>query len=817
MQKLIAAIKLAGRALFLLLVAPLLLLASLLVLAAADLCGNLVRRKRLLADQTVSRNAVSVVIPTWNGRHHLERNLRSVVTALEGNPEHEIIVVDNASSDGSTEFIERNFPGVRILKLERNLGFGGGSNAGFRAAKNGVVVLLNNDMRVEPNFLAPLLRGFSDPRVFAVSSQIFFSDPAKRREETGVTQGEWINGRLHVRQLIDDQINGLFPVFYAGGGSTAYDRGKFLEIGGFDALMEPFYLEDTDVSYMAWKRGWVILYQPESIVYHEHRGTIGTHFSSAYIEAVLQKNHLLFTWKNIHEWKRLAAHFFWLYGGMWVHLLAGPSPTRPTLGGFLRALRQLGGVLGSRRRARQLARIDDTEAFRRPLGGYFRDRFMTFDPEREKLNVLFVSPYPIEPPLHGGAVFMNQTIRKLVHSAGVHLMCLLDEAEDYATNRRLETVCSSAEFMVRWKDGARGIGALDPHAARTFYSPDFLWRIHRAIYQRQIDVVQVDYTQLAVYAPAFRQIATFLFEHDIYFQSVLRGMKGLHSPFPWMRSGFEYLRALRFERRALDKFDAVQVCTAENRRYLESFSWNGTPIREGFRAGIEVGQYRFEEHGREPDTMLFVGNFRHGPNREALEFFVQRVLPLVLSARPGARLAIAGAHAPPGYENAFQQPGIEFLGAVPDIREVLERYAVFVCPILSGSGVRVKLLEAFAAGIPVVSTPVGAEGLAGEALDHIELAESAEEFAQKLVGLLSDPERARAMARNARQKVEIEWDIGRMTGRLEQHYRSILRKKVRRFAASRPEPFCWPGAETEPAPAASRNRHEPVAPRDQHA
>ncbi len=789
MQKLTALIKLTGRALFLLAAAPVLLLASWLVLAASDLFNSLSRRKTLPADQPVSGRAVSVVIPTWNGRHHLERNLQSVVAALEGNPAHEIIVVDNASSDGTAEFIEQSFPGVRVLKLEQNRGFGGGSNAGFQAAKNDVVVLLNNDMRVEANFLPPLLRGFADPRVFAVSSQIFFSDPAKRREETGLTQGEWINGRLHVRQLIDDQISDLFPVFYAGGGSTAYDRRKFLELSGFDPLMEPFYLEDTDVSYMAWKRGWVILYQPESVVYHDHRGTIGTHFSPAYIDAVLQKNHLLFTWKNIHEVKRLAAHFFWLYGGMWVHLLAGPSPTRPALGGFLRALRQLGQVLRCRKRARQLSQVNDTEAFRRPLAGYFRDRFLAVDPDREKLNVLFLSPYPIEPPLHGGAVFMNQTIRKLVDHANVHLMCLLDEAEDYETNQRLETICASAEFMVRWKDGTHGIGALDPHAARTFYNPDFLWRIHRAIYQRRIDVVQIDYTQLAVYAPSFRQVGMFLFEHDVYFQSVLRGMKGSRAPVPWMRSGFEYLRALRFERQALTKFDAVQVCTAENRRYLESFSWNGTPIREGFRAGIEVGQYPFVEQGREAETMLFVGNFRHDPNREALEFFVQRILPLVSAAKPGARLVIVGAQAPPGYESVFQGPAIEYLGAVQDIREVLRKYAAFVCPILSGSGVRVKLLEAFAAGIPVVSTPLGAEGLAEDNPGHIELADSAEEFARKLVELFDNPERACAMARQAREKVEAGWDIGRMTGRLEQYYRSTVRKKVRRFGIDRPEPF----------------------------
>ena len=803
MQKLRAWLKAAAEAVFLLLAAPWLLLGAMAGLAFSDLLAGMRGKPGLAADRPVARDAVSIVIPTWNGRHHLEQNLPSVVAAVQSNPRHEILVVDNGSSDGSVELVKRHFPSVRLLELERNLGFGGGSNAGIRAARHDIVVLLNNDMRVEPGFIEPLLEGFSDPRIFAVSAQIFFSDPAKRREETGLTYGEWVNGRLSVTQLVDDQVGGLFPVFYAGGGSTAYDRRKFLELGGFDALMEPFYLEDTDLSYMAWKRGWIILYQPDSVVYHEHRGTIGKHFSSGYIESVLKKNHLLFTWKNIHEWGRLAAHFFWVYGGLWMHLLAGATPTRPTPTGLLRALRQFRQAAESRRRARSLAAIDDTEAFRRPLGGYFRDRFMEVDPSREKLNVLFVSPYSMEPPLHGGAVFMNQTVRSLSERARVHLICLLDEPEEYETNRRLESVCASAEFMIRWTDYSRGIGALEPHAARTFYSVDLLWKIHRCIYQRQIDIVQLDYTQLATYAPAFLRVATFLFEHDIHFQSVMRGMKALHQPAPWMQSGFEYLRALRFERRALGKFDGVQVCTAENRRYLESFSWNGTPIREGLRAGIDVRRYPFVETGREPDTVLFVGNFRHEPNRGALEFFVHRVFPAVRRARPKVRLMVAGAQAPAGFEASLQRPGVVFLGEIRDIREVFARYAAFVCPILSGSGVRVKLLEAFASGIPAVSTPIGAEGLTTGGGDHLEVAEPAEQFAGRLLALLEDPERARAMAARARRRVEAEWDMECVTGRLENYYRRTLQGKARKNAALCPEPFQFPRAEVESTTAAT--------------
>jgi GT2 family glycosyltransferase len=255
----------------LLLLSPFLMLVIIAAIAASDLLGSFRKRKPLLADQRCANRSASVVIPNWNGRDLLERYLPSILEALAGNPDHEIIVVDNGSTDGSGAMMQERFPSVRVLALDRNLGFGGGSNAGFRAAKNDVVVLLNSDMRVQPDFLAPLLAGFTDEKVFAVSCQIFFSDPEKVREETGLTQGWWENGGLRVRHRDDPAVQDFYPCFDGGGGSCAFDRRKFLELGGFHELLRPFYLEDTDLGYLAWKRGWKVLYQPRSVVYHEHR------------------------------------------------------------------------------------------------------------------------------------------------------------------------------------------------------------------------------------------------------------------------------------------------------------------------------------------------------------------------------------------------------------------------------------------------------------------------------------------------------------------------------------------------------------------
>jgi GT2 family glycosyltransferase/glycosyltransferase involved in cell wall biosynthesis len=764
------------RALPLVLLSPLLIALSVAVLALTDLAWKIFGRKGHRSATFAARDAVSVVIPNWNGRDLLEKYLPSVIASGAD----EIIVVDNGSSDGSADFIRAAFPQVTVLALPENLGFGGGSNAGFRAAKNDIVVLLNSDMRVAPDFLAPLLEGFRDPEVFAVSCQIFFSDPHKLREETGLTQGWWQDGGLRVRHRLDDQVTDLFPCFYGGGGSCAFDRKKFLELGGFDRLLEPFYLEDTDLGYMAWKRGWKVLYQPRSVVYHEHRGTIGKKFRQDYIEAVLKKNFLLFCWKNIHEWPRLISHFFFTWAGALLAVLFGEVHGRPNFFALWKAFRQLPQAVRSRWRARCLAAVGDTEAFRRPLGGYFRDRFAEMEKSPERLRVLFVSPYPIAPPVHGGGVFMYQTLLQMARLAEVHVVELLDWPWQEKDNQELREFCASAEWLVRPGGETPGTGSMRPHAVREIENQDLEWLIHRQMFLKQIDVLQLEYTPMAQYRCDFRRIPRALFEHDIYFQSIARGLgrhPGLADEF---KARMEYLRALRFELDALPDCDQVQVCTPANRDYLLTYLPKLAPkVRPGLRAGIDTSRYEFRNCGREPLTMLFVGSFRHDPNRIAMDWFVNDVMPHILARQPGAKLIVAGSDPPPAHAYSDCAGALHMLGYVDDVRDVLGRYAVFVCPVLSGSGVRVKLLEAFAAGIPVVSTRVGAEGLAREDGEFCALADDPAGFADRIAALFENPATAAAMAVRARAEVEANWDMAAITRKLVEGYGEMVKEKRR--------------------------------------
>src|SRR5258708_15285816 len=206
---------------------PLMLLIAAVGLALTDLLARLAPRRKLKQETRPDTRSAAIVIPNWNGRDLLEKYLPSVRAAAERVPGSEVIVVDNGSTDGSAAFIRERFPQVRVVALEKNLGFGGGSNAGFRAARHDVVVLLNSDMRVEPVFLRPLLDGFTDERVFSVSCQIFFSDPNKTREETGLTEFWWERGSLRVRHRTETGVHGLHPFASVGGRCSPFDRLQF--------------------------------------------------------------------------------------------------------------------------------------------------------------------------------------------------------------------------------------------------------------------------------------------------------------------------------------------------------------------------------------------------------------------------------------------------------------------------------------------------------------------------------------------------------------------------------------------------------------
>ena len=293
----------------------------------------------------------TIVILNWDGRRLLAECLPSVIEAVRcAGGEHEILVVDNGSTDGSVEYVRQVFPTVRTLALDRNYGFSEGNNRGVAGATTDLVVLLNNDMTVDRGFLRPLLNGFSDPSVFAITSQIFFEDSTRRREETGKTRARFQAGAFylwHDEIGPEDEKREAVPVFWAGGGSCAIDRRKFLEIGGFDVLYHPFYVEDADLSYQAWKRGWKCFLAPASRVVHKHRGTSSAKFGNDFVNNTIRRNLYLLIWKNVTDFSMILEHILNLPRIHARAMINDPTPTFE-IRAYARAIRELPGAIRKR-------------------------------------------------------------------------------------------------------------------------------------------------------------------------------------------------------------------------------------------------------------------------------------------------------------------------------------------------------------------------------------------------------------------------------------------------------------------------------------
>ena len=248
---------------------------------------------------------LSAIIPNYNGEEILKKNLQKVIDAV-GNAE--IIVVDDASSDDSLNVLDSFGSKLKVIRNEKNFGFSSTVNRGVKAAKGDIVILLNTDVIPEKGFLSPLLSHFKNDKVFAVGCM----DKSMENGKTvlrGRGIGFWKRGFLvHARGEVN-KTNTL----WVSGGSGAFRKSIWEKLHGFNSFYNPFYWEDIDLSYRAIKSGYRILFEPKSIVVHEHeKGAIKKNFSLFKIKSIAYRNQFIFIWKNATDLNLQFSHLFWL-------------------------------------------------------------------------------------------------------------------------------------------------------------------------------------------------------------------------------------------------------------------------------------------------------------------------------------------------------------------------------------------------------------------------------------------------------------------------------------------------------------------------
>ena len=251
---------------------------------------------------------ITLIITNWNGAQLLRECLPTVIKAVEYDTAHsyEIMVIDDCSPDNSLEVLEQEFPTIRREKTPRNLGFQEANNYAVRLAESRLVMPMNNDIKLDEKALYHLAKYFDSGDVFAVSGMFFGFDQSTFLY--GNRGGYFQNGHFYLYEKSDrDDSQTLF----ACGGAFLVDRKRYLDLGGFDSLYHPLYYEEIDLSYRALKRGWKVLYEPESVAYHKVQATITQQEKRKRIGYISARNNYLFIWKNILDGEMTLAFLFY--------------------------------------------------------------------------------------------------------------------------------------------------------------------------------------------------------------------------------------------------------------------------------------------------------------------------------------------------------------------------------------------------------------------------------------------------------------------------------------------------------------------------
>ena len=623
---------------------------------------------------------VSIIIPVYNGLKLTQGCLRSISNNT-GYPNCEIIVVDNGSVDGTTEYLRQvQSDRLRPVFHKENLGFVEACNSGAAAASGGYLLFLNNDTEVQPGWLESLVEFTqATPDCGAVGAKLVY--PNGRLQEAGgiiFSDGSGCNYGKG-QNPNDPRFNFVREVDYCSGAALLVRKTLWDEIGGFDRRYAPAYYEDTDLCFEIRRRGFKVYYQPKSVVVHYEGQTAGTSLQSGYKRYQVENRR-----KFVEKW---AAD------------LAGQSTND----------------------RRNVARASNRQT---------------------RGSVLVVDPFMPWFDRASGSLRLF-SILKILRQLGFHVTFI---ARNPSMEERYRPILEDMGIEVYAGDPAamRAAGARLDSVPRVPY--DVLFR------ERQFDYAIISFWHVAeYYMPLVRRLSpetqVIVDTVDVHFLREMREAELKHDP----ELEEKALTNKRWELAVYRQADRLWVVTEQDKDAVrELIPHVAIDVVPNIHAQIDATK-AYEN----TSDLMFVGNFNHPPNRDAVQYLCDEILPLVRRELPGVKLYIVGAN-PPSEVRALASDHVVVTGFVEDLSPYLEQARISVSPLRYGAGMKGKVGEALAWGLPAVTTSIGAEGMdlvnGREAL----IADTAEDFAAQIVRLYRDPELWRRLSENGRAKVR-QW------------------------------------------------------------
>lgn len=403
------------------------------------------------------------------------------------------------------------------------------------------------------------------------------------------------------------------------------------------------------------------------------------------------------------------------------------------------------------------------------------------------MRILQLCPKVPWPPEDGGRIAMRALALSLERAgADVRTLSLnpgkhrVDPASlpDEARGLRLEAV--DLDTTVTALGALKSLLLGTSYNVERFYSEEFEEKVRAAVRGEACDVVLLESLFMTPYVPALRSatkaplvLRSLNVEYEIW-DGLARGERSLAKRL-YLRHLARRLR--RCELEALGDVDAIVPVTLEDAKTYRALGATA-PVHVA-PVGIETSAHPDRSGEGDPRTLVFLGSLDWRPNLEAASWFLEAVWPRIRRAVPEARFHVGGSNPPAGLAERLRRDGVRFLGRVPDAHDFLASGSAMVVPLLSGGGIRVKVLEAMALGVPVVSTHLGASGIGAREEEEILIADGPEELAAACAALLENRDRAVAVGRAGRRRILASFDADVVGRRLLEFLGGLSREAGR--------------------------------------
>jgi glycosyltransferase involved in cell wall biosynthesis len=386
----------------------------------------------------------------------------------------------------------------------------------------------------------------------------------------------------------------------------------------------------------------------------------------------------------------------------------------------------------------------------------------------ERLKILFLtnrSPYPIK---DGQSRRTYNILKGLARRHDVHLLSLYESADEVTLESigHLKSFCKQVEMLPAPRKTLslgmiarllRSLFSKDPYTVWRHYSRPYVNRVRMRLDTTPFDVVHCDILPLAycirgLYGP-FRTLT----DHDVSYLKAKRLATQARNPVLKLFLYLEALKLRQLERRIFSKLDLGIAVSELDRQHLERLCPVGRFVV--VENGVDVQAFIPNPDAVEPNALVWVGGFHHYPNCEAILFFLEEIYPRIKREKAETKFYVVGGGTPDWLRRlATSDPSIILTGYVDDPLPYIQRAAVFVAPILSGGGTKLKVLEAMAAGKAIVSTSMGVEGIEGKDQEHFIVTDGPDAFSSRVVSLLNDRVLRDRLGANARKRAMEKYD-----------------------------------------------------------